>query len=150
MDSFALSIREIALEDASAAAGLSGELGYPASAEAMSRRIASLTGKKDRIVFVATLGGNVAGWIEIAVIDHLASEPRVEICGLIVSDGARGQGIGRDLVARAEQWAVQQGVTLMLVRSRVTREAAHRFYLREGYERTKTSAVFTKELSGGT
>jgi hypothetical protein len=26
------------------------------------------------------------------------------------------------------------------------REAAHRFYLREGYERTKTSAVFTKKL----
>jgi hypothetical protein len=27
-------------------------------------------------------------------------------------------------------------------------EAAHRFYLREGYRQTKTSAVFAKELAG--
>jgi hypothetical protein len=34
----------------------------------------------------------------------------------------------------------------IVVRSRATREAAHRFYLREGYTQTKTSAVFTKSL----
>jgi hypothetical protein len=34
----------------------------------------------------------------------------------------------------------------MLVRSQIKREDAHRFYLREGYVRTKTSVVFTKEL----
>jgi hypothetical protein len=34
----------------------------------------------------------------------------------------------------------------MVVRSQVAREAAHRFYLRHGYERTKTSAVFSKVL----
>ena len=34
----------------------------------------------------------------------------------------------------------------MTVSSRVTREGAHRFYLREGYELTKTSHVFAKPL----
>jgi hypothetical protein len=32
------------------------------------------------------------------------------------------------------------------VTSRSTREDAHRFYLRDGYERIKTSAVFEKVL----
>jgi len=32
------------------------------------------------------------------------------------------------------------------VTSRMSREGAHRFYLREGYERVKTSAVFEKIL----
>jgi hypothetical protein len=34
----------------------------------------------------------------------------------------------------------------MTVSSRVTREGAHRFYLREGYELSKTSHVFAKPL----
>jgi GNAT superfamily N-acetyltransferase len=51
------------------------------------------------------------------------------------------------LVTRAEQWALSRGVKEMLVRSRISREDAHRFYLREGYERTKTSAVFGKHLA---
>jgi hypothetical protein len=33
-----------------------------------------------------------------------------------------------------------------IVRSRITREAAHRFYLREGYTIEKTSLVFSKQL----
>jgi hypothetical protein len=34
----------------------------------------------------------------------------------------------------------------MTVSSRVTREGAHRFYVREGYELSKTSHVFAKPL----
>jgi hypothetical protein len=44
---------------------------------------------------------------------------------------------------------VQANGIKMLVRSRVTREQAHRFYLREGYELTKTSAVFSKRSLSG-
>ena len=58
----------------------------------------------------------------------------------------RSTGVGALLVHRAEQWARERGFDAILVRSQIMREAAHRFYLREGYERTKTSAVFTKKL----
>jgi hypothetical protein len=34
----------------------------------------------------------------------------------------------------------------MTVASRIARERAHRFYEREGYERSKTSHIFTKSL----
>jgi len=37
-------------------------------------------------------------------------------------------------------------VTTMVVRSRVARERAHRFYEREGYALVKTSHVFEKPL----
>jgi len=42
----------------------------------------------------------------------------------------------------------EHGLRRALVRSQIAREAAHRFYLREGYARIKTSAVFEKDLSG--
>jgi GNAT superfamily N-acetyltransferase len=139
-----LQIREITLADASEAASLSGELGYPTSREVMRQRIASLS--RNHVVFVACLSEEVAGWIDVSVTHHLQSEPRCEIGGLVVSSNFRSRGIGRVLVARAEQWARERGLLSVVVRSQIAREGAHNFYLREGYARTKTSAVFTKQL----
>jgi GNAT superfamily N-acetyltransferase len=138
--------REISPADAAAAAGLSGELGYPVSSKEMRRRIESLARMPDHAVYVACMSGEVVGWIHVQASHHLQSEPRAEIGGLVVSSEARSRGIGRRLVAVAEEWARQQGLKSIVVRSRATREAAHRFYLREGYTQTKTSAVFTKSL----
>jgi GNAT superfamily N-acetyltransferase len=142
-----VTIREITGDDAAAAAALSGELGYPCAVETMRRRIESLRGREDHIVLVACIGDEVVGWIDLGITHHLQSEPSAEIGGLVVSSAARGGGIGRRLVARAEEWALQRGLTRVVVRSQIAREGAHRFYLREGYERTKTSAVFSKMLS---
>jgi GNAT superfamily N-acetyltransferase len=139
-----LHIREITLADAATAASLSGELGYPASPEVMQERIASLS--PDHVVYVASMAGQVAAWIDVSVTHHLQSDPRAEIGGLVVSSELRSRGIGRALVARAEQWACERGLQSVVVRSQIAHEAAHNFYLREGYVRTKTSAVFTKQL----
>lgn len=139
-------IREITPEDAPAAAELSGQLGYPVLPETLRTRIEFLTSQPDHVIYVAVIAERVVGWIDLSIAHHLAAEPRAEIAGLVVSSEARSQGVGRQLVERAEQWARGRGLTAMLVRSRSTREAAHRFYLREGYTHSKTSVVFTKEL----
>ncbi len=137
-------VRPISPDDADAAAQLSGELGYPIASAAMRARVAALASSADHGVFVACLDGHVVGWIHVAAVLHMQSEPRAEIGGLVVSAPVRGRRIGAALVARAEQWAREHGFGSILVRSQVMREDAHRFYLREGYARTKTSAVFTK------
>ena len=146
MDLADLLIREITLDDAIPAARLSGELGYAASPGEMSQRIAALGKLPDHVIYVACLSGSVVGWIDVCITHHLASEPRVEIGGLVVSSEVRGSGIGSRLLTRAEAWALEHGLKAVVVRSQIAREAAHRFYLREGYERTKTSAVFTRIL----
>jgi (aminoalkyl)phosphonate N-acetyltransferase len=122
-------------------------LGYPAPTDVMRRRIGELARLKDHVVYVAIVDEDLVGWIHVAVVRHLQAEPRAEIGGLVVGNMVRNKGIGRELVARAEQWAVQQGVSSVVVRSQIAREAAHRFYLREGYRLTKTSAVFSKLLA---
>lgn len=139
-------VRRITAEDAPVAAKLCEELGYPVSPNAMRQRIESLSQMADHVIFVACLAGEVVGWIDVGVSHHLQSEPRAEIGGLVVSSTVRSAGIGRRLVACAEEWALERGLKSVLVRSQIAREAAHRFYLREGYERIKTSAVFTKEI----
>src|SRR5437868_15336876 len=91
------STREITAGDAAAAAKLSEELGYPVSPAVMEQRIESLTRLPDRVIYVACLAGEVVGWIDVGITNHLQSEPRVEIGGLVVSSAVRSSGIGRRL-----------------------------------------------------
>jgi GNAT superfamily N-acetyltransferase len=146
MESGDLVIRPITAADTDPAASLSAELGYPVDGPTMASRIRQLGAAADHAVFVACRSDRVLGWVHVATVHHMQAEPRAEIGGLVVSADARRQGIGARLVARAEQWAQERGLTGILVRSQIMREDAHRFYLREGYARTKTSAVFSKEL----
>jgi GNAT superfamily N-acetyltransferase len=143
-----LFIREIALADAEAAAQLCEELGYPASIDAIRKRIAALQTLPDHMVYVICTGDMVIGWIDVRITQHLQTEPFGEIGGLVVSSAYRSRGVGQKLLAHAEHWIADQGITDIVVRSRITRESAHRFYLREGYSLTKTSAVFSKTLDG--
>ena len=138
--------REITSLDAAAAAKLSGELGYPVSTDAMMQRIECLSKLPGHVVYVACVAGAVVGWIDVSAVHHLQSEAHAEIGGLVILSELRSGGIGQRLVAQAEQWALERGLKSMAVRSQIARAGAHRFYLREGYTRTKTSAVFTKAL----
>jgi GNAT superfamily N-acetyltransferase len=140
-------IREIRFEDAETAARLSGELGYPVSTEEMAGRLRARAPLLDRATFVACLGERVVAWIDVGVTHHLQAEAYAEIGGLVVAAEARSLGIGGKLLARAEQWARARSVRRVVVRSQIARERAHRFYLERGYERTKTSAVFSKQIA---
>lgn len=146
MSGHAIEIRPITLDDAEAAARLSGELGYPVETAAMRVRLDLLLDLPDHGIFVACSGDEVLGWIHVSAVLHLQSEPRAEIGGLVVTQGSRGQRVGAQLVASAEEWARENGMATILVRSQIKREDAHRFYEREGYTQTKISAVFTKPV----
>jgi GNAT superfamily N-acetyltransferase len=142
----AAQIRPIREEDTESAVDLCAQLGYPTDASALLARMRRIAADPNRTVLVACLNGAVVGWIDLSIEYHLQSEPSALIGGLIIVEAARGQGIGRQLCLAAEEWARRRGVTRMRVRSNSTRERAHDFYLRDGYTRVKTSAVFEKGL----
>jgi GNAT superfamily N-acetyltransferase len=152
-----LSFREAGRADAAALASLSGELGYPVSVAEMESRLELMAEKGDHAVLVACdadgiagpgKAGAVIGWIDLGIVFHLQSGRYCEIGGLVVTASARRLGAGKALVAQAEAWAASKGLTRVLVRSNAVREDAHRFYIREGYRRAKTSAVFEKTVGG--
>jgi GNAT superfamily N-acetyltransferase len=139
-------VRSLELRDADAVAILSAQLGYPCTAAEMRQKIQSMTDSSDRAVFVATLDGAVVGWADAALERHLQAPDTVVLGGLVVDENQRGLGIGKLLCQAVEQWAISLGIALVRVRSQIKREDAHRFYLREGYEQVKISAVFEKKL----
>lgn len=146
---FDVSVRAMGYEDAGAVEELAGQLGYARTPEEVSAWLArppEVWGRQ--MAFVACDEGLVVGWVEVSVVQPLQSAAHGLIGGLVVREGVRGGGIGRRLRERAEAWAWEQGVEEMVVTSRSTRHAAHRFYLRDGYRRVKTSEVFAKGRGG--
>ena len=130
-------------------AELSGQLGYPASVDVMRQRLLRARAARIGEVFVAVDASDaIVGWTHVVPRLQLEEAPFAEIAGLVVADGARGAGVGAQLLQAAERWAATNGFGHMRVRSNVVRERAHRFYLREGYRERKRQVVFDKELAG--
>jgi GNAT superfamily N-acetyltransferase len=141
-----LVIRRITADDADAAAELSSELGYPSSPGDLRERIEEMSRTTERVGFAAAVGGEIVGWIDAAMERHLQSPASAVIGGLVVREDTRGLGVGRRLCLEVEEWARSKSVPVVRVRSQIKREDAHRFYLRDGYRKVKTSLVFEKPV----
>jgi GNAT superfamily N-acetyltransferase len=139
-----LVIRRAERSDAAALAELAGELGYPTEPAEMERRLAALPRGDD--VWVAVLDGRVVGWAHCTVRRSLLIEPHIEVMGLVVGEPWHGRGVGRHLMAAAEQSARAAGVGSIRLRSGVQREGAHAFYLGLGYREQKRQAVFVRDM----
>ncbi len=145
-----VTIRLIQPQDAVEAAQLCHQLGYERSADEIRLWIFDLpTRRESQAVYVASLEGRVVGWIDVSIVYHLQSPANGLINGLVVEEGLRGQNIGRLLCQKAEAWTWGRGLASIRVTSRSTREGAHRFYLRDGYAKVKTSEVFEKTRPAG-
>src|SRR5579863_10262725 len=103
-------IRRARARDAARIAGLSGQLGYPATNAQIQNRLRRLLRMSKHVVFVAEKpGAGIIGWLHASVVNLLESETRAEINGLIVADGHRSAGAGAKLLDAAEQWARKNG-----------------------------------------
>jgi GNAT superfamily N-acetyltransferase len=142
-----VTIRPARAVDATALADLTTQLGYQSTPAELTERLAPLLGAADHLILVATdADDRPIGWIHVTTEVGLEHAPTAAIHGLVVDDGHRSDGIGAALLAAGERWGAERGLGRMVVRSRVARERAHRFYEREGYALEKTSRVFSKAL----
>lgn len=143
-----VTIREMLAEDALAVADLTSQLGYPANESDIKRRYDRIKDRSDARLLVAQDANNaVVGWIHVQVTCLLESDPRAEIWGLVVTESARGTGVGKRLIKAAEAWAVMIGMDTVVVRSNRVRVEAHAFYEHLGYRVIKTQNAFRKTLS---
>lgn len=135
-------------EDASAVAGLLGELGYPSTAAEVERRLESWINQPCSRVLVAADGTRVVGSMSVHAVPHLERDGRwLRIESLVVATGARGTGAGRLLVTAAETLARTWECHAIEVTSARHREGAHAFYRRVGFaDVCERAGRFWKEL----
>jgi GNAT superfamily N-acetyltransferase len=131
-------------------ADLAGQLGYAAEVDEVRERLPGILGDPAAGLLVASDdAGRAIGWLHVELKQSLLSALAAQIMGLVVDEAWRSSGVGSELVARAEAWAAERGCREMLVATRISRERAHGFYRREGYELIKTSYIFSKRLGDG-
>lgn len=142
-----VNIRRMTPADLPAVADLCAQLGYPATALELQSRFGRLQEQDRDALFVAeSANGEVVGWIHVVVAPSLTLGTSAEIKGLVVDARVRDRGFGGRLMAAAEEWISNRGCRRVRLRSRITRERAHRFYELRGYSRVKAQHVFEKEL----
>jgi ribosomal protein S18 acetylase RimI-like enzyme len=147
-DTLTVVVRQMRPEDARAVANLTTQLGYASTEDEIRRRYDLIKDCRDAHVFVAQHTGNaIVGWIHVQATCPLESDTRAEIWGLVVSETARGSGIGRRLVEAAEEWALMRGLGVMVLRSNTLRTQAQGFYEHLGYTVTKTQNAYRKTLT---
>jgi GNAT superfamily N-acetyltransferase len=148
MNASTVTIRPARQSDAAAIATLTKQLGYEVDPAAVGERLSRMLLRDDQQFSIADLDGRPVGWIHMVVTEYVESGAFVVIGGLVVDREHRKQGIGRQLLAHAENWTSQRGCSIVRLWSSSTRTEAHRFYERVGYANIKTQFSFVKRLDG--
>lgn len=144
-----LAIREAEPGDAYQIAGLLDQLGYPATDEEVTQRLAYWLPDPMSLILVADRRGRLLGCISLHAIPYLERTGRwARIESLVIDKSSRGLGTGRSLVAAAEDAARNWDCLAIEVTSLRTRVNAHAFYQRMGYaDVCGSSGRFLKTLA---
>jgi ribosomal protein S18 acetylase RimI-like enzyme len=141
-----LTIRDAKLSDAPALAALMCELGYETSNVEMRQRLKSILSDAHYGTIVAEIDDQVCGMIgTLTHASHEHNDPSGKIIALVVSTKQRRRGVGRALIAAAENDFARRNVSRVTLTTRFERKAAHQFYKGLGYSRT--GFRFAKNLS---
>ena len=139
-------VRIARLSDANDIARLTWQLGYEVDTPTVSARLSRILARQDQRFMVAELEDRLVGWVHAIVWEFVETGPFVVLGGLVVDRTLRRKGIGRTLVIKAEEWAVEQGSAVVRLWSSVARTEAHRFYEQLGYSNIKSQYSFVKSI----
>jgi GNAT superfamily N-acetyltransferase len=140
-----LAIREARPADAAAIADLLGELGYPAEAAPVQRRLERIMHDPSSRLFVAEVNGEIAGLgglHMLPLVEH--DELGCMLTAMVVGARHRRQGVGTELLRAVEREARVRGCSRLVLGSADRRLDAHAFYETLGFE--ATGRRFTKAL----
>jgi GNAT superfamily N-acetyltransferase len=152
IDASMVEVRLARRADAPAVNALLHELGYPSNTdEEVTGRLARWLGRDGLLVLVAAGGQQVVGVAALAVVPYFERPERWgRVVALVVDARARGQGVGRQLLAATERAALARGCVCMEISSARRRTDAHAFYRSVGYtDRCDEAARFLKDLVPG-
>ena len=98
------------------------------------------------MTLVAELDGEIAGVIDMEYHQRLGDHrPQARVNDVVVTEQARGSGVGTALLRRAEELARKRGCFRMALVTASWREATNDFYRREGW--SDYGAWFVKQLA---
>jgi ribosomal protein S18 acetylase RimI-like enzyme len=150
-----IAIRPLRQSDIVAVMQLHRELGwnpaFQADGTTLKQRLETLITEDGALLLVAEVDGQVVGYIHGQMVVYLLFAGReMLISEVFVVKEARGQGVGKALIAAIEREAVKQRCFRISVLNSRERESYKRgFYPSLGYQERPQTANFTKRLDWG-
>lgn len=140
--------REISIADAPEVAGICKvALGYDVDVENVKKQIEKLTNDKNQHIIIGyedEKTRKIIGFVHAQVYESFYSDLGLNILGLAVNSDFQGRGIGRKLMNKLEQYAVENRISFIRLNSAMKREEAHKFYEHIGYSCDKVQKRFIK------
>ena len=140
--------REINITDTPEVAEIcKAALGYDVDLENIKRQIEKLTNDKKQHIIIGYEDENIRkiiGFVHAQMYESFYSDLGLNILGLAVSPDFQGRGIGRKLMNKLEEYAVDNNISFIRLNSALKREAAHKFYEHIGYNCDKVQKRFIK------
>jgi predicted N-acetyltransferase YhbS len=128
-------VRQAQPSDASVISELLAALGYPSAPAQVQDRLADVSASPHTVIFVAESDSQVVGALSFHCIPLFHTDGFLgRITSLVVSPTFQRRGVGRMLVAAAEEFARAHGCARVEVTSGEHRPQAHFFYESLGYQ----------------
>ena len=122
-------------------------LGYDVDVENVKRQIEKLTNDKKQHIIIGYEDENtrkIIGFVLAQMYESFYSNLGLNILGLAVNPDFQGRGIGRKLMNKLENYAVDNNISFIRLNSAMKREEAHKFYEHIGYSCNKVQKRFIK------
>ncbi|CAL9346145.1 Acetyltransferase [Actinosynnema sp. ALI-1.44] len=119
----------------------------PARAAAWWKSRAAAVANGVLSVWVARVEGRIAGTVQVAATTTPNGTHRAEVLKLLVHRDFRGRGLGRELLAAAEEGAAARGASLLVLDTQ-TGSAAERLYRAAGWTEAGVIPDFAADPGG--
>ncbi len=127
---------------------LNEQLGYKTEQTEFTKRFLFLIAHPEHSVIVAkNQDDQIVAWMHMGLRFLLEDDHFAQVAAIVVDEKERNYGVGTSLLKIAENWALHHRMKQVRLNSSTVREKAHNFYLQNGFVHSKTSKLFTKELS---
>jgi GNAT superfamily N-acetyltransferase len=126
---------------------LTQQLGYTVDKNTFINQFYNILEKSDHAIFVAENNDKkVIAYIHVLSKELLISIASVEIGELIVDEKYRREGIGKQLIQKVDEWAIENGYQNVTVGSSNKRTTSHLFYPNAGFSYWKEQILYSKAL----
>ena len=135
--------------DAPAVSALAAQL-FSAPAEELTEEFSQLLDSKECAVFLLHINNKPAGFAQCQLrhdyVEGTETSPVGYLEGIYVLPEHRSQGRARELLARCEQWAREQGCTEFASDCELDNDGSLAFHLKMGFTEANRIICFTKKL----
>ncbi len=139
MDATKIKARNMVDADLPLVQPLLRQLGYELALNELEQRFGLVVKSPEHSAFVCETEGKLVGLLHVYGRPALEKPAEAIIQSIVVDKAYRKVGIGNQLIAAAELWAIERGYDYIALHTRTDRDDAHAVYSQMGF-RTKSTA----------